>query len=170
MPLCLQVVRLIQQKQSQVIFVVTGDCGNETLSQGFAVFELISATSSGQVFRLKKKDVNQVLKFVEESVQANRVNLLSTDVGEAADRTYTVPVDNALQELTISVSGKDASLKLYDPAGSNMYLYLFTVYTQRNHALSDCMRVLQCIPNRASGYKGDSVPVLCLHSYDREGQ
>jgi len=114
----LQVLKLIQQKKSQVLFVITGDCGNQTTSEGTAAYELISAASSGQVFHLKKKDVNQVLKFVEESVQANRVNLISTDTGEAANKTYIIPVDNALDELTISLSGKDSVLDLFHPDGN----------------------------------------------------
>lgn len=109
---------MIQQKKSQVLFVITGDCGNETTPEGVTAYELISAASSGQVFHLKKKDVNQVLKFVEESVQANRVNLISTDTREAANKTYIIPVDNALEELTIALSGEDSILDLYHPDGN----------------------------------------------------
>lgn len=110
-------LKLIQQKKSQVLFVITGDCGNQTISEGVTPYELISAASSGQVFYLKKKDVNQMLKFVEQSVHSNRVNLISVDNGEVANNTYIIPVDNALEELTISLSGKDAVLKLYHPNG-----------------------------------------------------
>lgn len=118
MPLSFQVLKLIQQKQSQVLFVITGDCGNQTISGSSTAYELISAASSGQVFYLKKKDVNQVLKFVEESLQVNRVNLISTDTGHAADKTYYVPVDNSLVELNIALSGKQSALNLYHPDGN----------------------------------------------------
>lgn len=114
---------MIQQKKSQVLFVLTGDCGNQTISEGISVYELIAAASTGQVFQLKKKDVNQMLKFVEESVQANRVNLISTDNGEAANKTYIVPVDNALEELTIALSGKDSVLEIYHPNGNYIVQY-----------------------------------------------
>lgn len=114
-----KVLKLIQQKKSQVLFVITGDCGNQTSSFGdLTPYELISTASSGQVFHLKKKDVNQVLTFVEESVKSNRVNLISVDNVEAANNTHIIPVDNALDELTISLSGKDAELDLYYPNGS----------------------------------------------------
>ena len=113
-------LKLIQQKKSQVLFVITGDCGNQTSSFGdLTPYELISTASSGQVFHLKKKDVNQVLTFVEESVKSNRVNLISVDNVEAANNTHIIPVDNALDELTISLSGKDAELDLYYPNGNN---------------------------------------------------
>lgn len=102
-----------------MLFVITGDCGNETISTTSTAYELISATSSGQVFYLKKKDVNQVLKFVELSVQANRVNLISMDSGNATNKTFiNIPVDNALEELSISLSGDNLSLELYHPNGN----------------------------------------------------
>lgn len=123
-----QVIKLIQQKKSQVLFVLTGDCGNQTISEDISVYELIAAASTGQVFQLKKKDVNQMLKFVEESVQANRVNLISTDNGAAANKTYIVPVDNALEELTIALSGKDSVLEIYHPNGNIVQYHKIFVY------------------------------------------
>lgn len=123
-----QVLKLIQQKKSQVLFVITGDCGNQTITTSSTAYELISTTSSGQVFYLKKKDVNQVLKFVELSVQANRVNLISMDSEHATNKTFiNIPVDNALEELSISLSGDNLALELYHPNGNcwlPVYLFL----------------------------------------------
>ncbi|KAL8608110.1 hypothetical protein ACOMHN_016565 [Nucella lapillus] len=111
-----EVLALIQQKQSQVVFVLTGDCGNVT-HRGYRAFEEIAATSSGQVFLLKKSQVNQVLNFVRVAVQARKVNLLSIDEEIGKPQVLQVPIDSALQEFTVSVSGENPKIVLIDPAG-----------------------------------------------------
>uniref|UniRef100_A0A915CT24 VWFA domain-containing protein n=1 Tax=Ditylenchus dipsaci TaxID=166011 RepID=A0A915CT24_9BILA len=67
-----RVLNLIQEKQSSVVFVMTGDCGNRS-SPGYRVFEKIAAASFGQVFHLEKSHVNTVLEYVRHSVAQRKV-------------------------------------------------------------------------------------------------
>uniref|UniRef100_A0A8C5U7P8 Ig-like domain-containing protein n=1 Tax=Malurus cyaneus samueli TaxID=2593467 RepID=A0A8C5U7P8_9PASS len=92
-----ELLRLLQLKQSQV--------------------SRIAATSSGQIFHLDKQQVTEVLKWVEEAIQASKVHLLSTDHEDGGEHTWLVPFDPSLKEVTISLSGPGPGIKVRDPAG-----------------------------------------------------
>lgn len=62
----------------------------------------------------------QVLKWVEETVQAMKVHLLSSNHDNAQENKWEVPFDPSLREVTVSLSGPAPQIQLSDPFGRHI--------------------------------------------------
>ena len=68
----------------------------------------------------------QVLKWVEVTVQAMKVHLLSSNHDSAQENKWEVPFDPSLREVTVSLSGPAPQIELSDPFGRDIKeLYKF---------------------------------------------
>ncbi|VDK31393.1 unnamed protein product [Gongylonema pulchrum] len=119
-----QILNLIQEKQSSVVFVMTGDC-NDRSHPGFRCYEKIAAVSFGQVFHLEKTDVNKVLNYVRHSIAMKMVHILYEVRDKGGSTLRQIPVDKSLNELTLSLSGdKDdgdyLDISLINPKGARV--------------------------------------------------
>ncbi|EJD76713.1 CBR-HIM-4 protein [Loa loa] len=119
-----QIVNLIQEKQSSVVFVMTGDCNNRT-HPGFQCYERIAAVGFGQVFHLEKTDINKVLNYVRHSITLKKVHIMYEVRDHSGTSLCQIPVDRSLTELTVSLSGdKDdgsyLDISLIDPKGERL--------------------------------------------------
>ncbi|KAL5107767.1 Hemicentin-1 [Taenia crassiceps] len=115
-----RVLNLIQKKQSQVVFVLTGFC-NSTDEPGFQAYQEIATVSSGQVYIIGKRQVNEFMRVIEAAVESQKVQVLQQDTWETTAKTYSFPVDTHLSQLTIQVTNykTNDSIKvgIRDPEG-----------------------------------------------------
>lgn len=109
---------LNQQKQSQVVFLLSGYCGDAS-NRGRKVYDEIADSSSGRVFLINKAQVEEVLKILREDIRNDRVNLMFVSSTEKSS-TFSLPIDSNLEEITISANGKSPSILLTDSLGNNV--------------------------------------------------
>ncbi|CDW55084.1 I-set and ig and VWA 2 domain containing protein [Trichuris trichiura] len=167
-----QVLSIVQEKQSQVVFVMTGDCGDRT-HPGYLAFESIASMSSGQIFHLDKSDVNKIIEYVRLSMMNKRVRIVAED--HEHSRTFAVhfPVDSHLFEITVSVAGDRPDVHLLDPQVSEPQPGMWTIkgsvngkHTIRVTGISD-VDFTHAFSNYADHSNGRSFyrPVAGMSSY-----
>lgn len=66
----------------------------------------------------------QVLKWVEEAVQASKVHLLSTDHLTSGESFWQIPFDPSLKEVTVSLSGPSPEIEIHNPLGEVLIYFL----------------------------------------------
>lgn len=71
----------------------------------------------------------QILKWVEETVQAMKVHLLSSNHDRAQENKWEVPFDPSLREVTVSLSGPAPQIELSDPLGCHSFAISIISYS-----------------------------------------
>ncbi|SEU37177.1 vWA domain-containing protein [Stigmatella erecta] len=101
---------LARKRDARIHVFQAGTCG------GDAVYRRLASETGGQFFQLQAFDAPGLLHFVDATVRANAVELLSVAETQGGSKTFTVPVDASLSQVTFSVSGSTA-LHLTRPNG-----------------------------------------------------
>ena len=117
-----EVVRLVKQKKIRINFILTGNCGLDTKFTDRETYEKIASLSSGQIVNLNKSQVRKIWEFVEVSINPNRRNVYSVDKLTRGERTYVIEVDEVIDIVVITVSGKEVEVTIMDSSGELVFL------------------------------------------------
>ena len=97
-----------------MVFVLTGDCGSRSGPE-YDAFKRIATVSTGEIFHLKKNAVDQVITYIDLSVQARVVNLLYTTGLQPGQHTIYFDVDSCMQDLLVTVTATGTSAEIDQP-------------------------------------------------------
>ncbi|XP_073954425.1 hemicentin-1-like isoform X2 [Choristoneura fumiferana] len=108
-----EIKSLSQEKQIQVLFVLTGDCGDFG-SPKSQVYYKIAAASNGQVLTVSKENVGEVLDYVKETIKGDGTVLTSTMVHPTvgSESYVNFDIDDKIEYALVSTSGSDVTLKV----------------------------------------------------------
>ncbi|KAF9796157.1 hypothetical protein SFRURICE_010166 [Spodoptera frugiperda] len=100
-----QVKSLAQKMQSQIVFILTGECFGRT-GADYEVYHQLAEATSGQVFHMMKDDVKDILKYIEESITGIGSKLVDTKLPPGYDKKITYDVDAHTGDVLIALTGK----------------------------------------------------------------
>ncbi|XP_055635973.1 hemicentin-1-like isoform X2 [Toxorhynchites rutilus septentrionalis] len=109
-----RVLHLIQQKQTPITFLLTGFCDGKN-TPGHKVMADIAAASNGQIYDLKKDQIEQVLIGIKDMLNIDHVPLKSVDSNTAETHNISLNVDSTLKEFSVSVAGHRPDIEITDP-------------------------------------------------------
>nr|XP_049697507.1 hemicentin-2-like [Helicoverpa armigera] len=112
-----EIKSLAQKKQSQIVFLLTGECGS-TDDTDYLVYNKIAEATSGQVFHMEKDDVKVVLKYIEETITGRSITLVNKKIPPGSEKIkYPVPPRSG--DVLITVTGTEAKIgEVTGPGGS----------------------------------------------------
>ncbi|CAH1253066.1 VWA7 [Branchiostoma lanceolatum] len=122
------VVSLLQQKKSSITFLLTGSCsrkrrdlhGRSKRALTGNPYDVIAEESGGKVFDITKDEVAEVSEVIALEVNGAPVTVMTKSVSESASRDHEIPVDAALLEMVMTLTGSATApmFQLYTPTGA----------------------------------------------------
>ncbi|XP_050086783.1 hemicentin-1-like [Anopheles aquasalis] len=109
-----RVLQLVQRKQTPITFLLTGFCDGKN-TPGYQVMSNIAAASNGQVFDLRKDQIEQVLLAIRNTMDTDHVPLKAIDSGAPKAHDIDLNVDSTLKEFSVSVAGAKPTIEILDP-------------------------------------------------------
>ncbi|XP_053693670.1 hemicentin-1-like isoform X2 [Sabethes cyaneus] len=109
-----RVLRLVQQKQTPITFLLTGFCDGKN-TPGHKAMNDIAAASNGEIFDLKKDQIEQALLSIRGMLNIDHVPLKAVDSRTAETHDIDLDVDATLKEFSVSVAGHRPNIEITDP-------------------------------------------------------
>uniref|UniRef100_A0A182VQ07 Uncharacterized protein n=1 Tax=Anopheles minimus TaxID=112268 RepID=A0A182VQ07_9DIPT len=109
-----RVMQLVQKKQTPITFLLTGFCDGKS-TPGYQVMNNIAAASNGQVFDLRKDQIEEVLLAIRNTMDIDHVPLKAIDSALPKQHEIDLNVDSTLREFSVSVAGVKPTIEILDP-------------------------------------------------------
>uniref|UniRef100_A0A182MNL9 Hemicentin-1 n=1 Tax=Anopheles culicifacies TaxID=139723 RepID=A0A182MNL9_9DIPT len=109
-----RVMQLVQKKQTPITFLLTGFCDGKS-TPGYQVMNNIAAASNGQVFDLRKDQIEEVLLAIRSTMDIDHVPLKAIDSALPEQHEIDLNVDSTLREFSVSVAGVKPTIEILDP-------------------------------------------------------
>jgi von Willebrand factor A domain-containing protein 7 len=109
-----EIMPILQKRQITLNFFLTGTCKGKW-DPGYKVYENLALRSGGQVFDMKRSNVRDVLNALKHTTDPNFVPLAIYISENAGKITKPLEVDQSINKIWVSVSGKNPKLIVRDP-------------------------------------------------------
>ncbi|KAJ8728641.1 hypothetical protein PYW07_006337 [Mythimna separata] len=109
------VKEMCQKKQSRIVFVLTGHCGNR-YDKAFDVYYDIAQACTGLAFEVPKNAVKEVLPTIKETIKGNQTVITTTILPAGVKKDIPFSIDDHTDYAIVSVSGTDVYLNIRGPS------------------------------------------------------
>lgn len=108
------ILPVLQKKQVKVNFLITDlIIGlHDNPRQTVEVYDQIAKASEGQVFKMKKNNVKEVLLSITQALEPKFETLLSANSNKAGASTTAVKVDASFSQLSVTLTGDNTTMEV----------------------------------------------------------